>query len=1120
MSMFSRQKVGLIAVFALAFSLFFTERPRAQAYLETYGQNRVQYRKYSWKYFDTKHFRIYHYDAAGRQLARYIAEQAEKDIVVVEKRLGGEFPHRFNIVLYNNYDEYRQTNVGLKYDSQFENVPAGTVDLVGDRLVVYFTGIHSDLRRQLRSGMSRVVMERMLFGESFRQMVKNAVLLNLPAWTTDGFIAYLVDGWDAKTNNDWKNLLEEYPHKGFYELGEMKPELAGKAFWKFVTERYGETSMKNLLYTMELKSSLNEGIKMVFGQNVKKTYDSCVAYYKNVFAQEATRTETPDSASALLEIDIPKETGVVRTVKVSPRGNDVAYVSWKYGEYQVYIQKTENEKTRSLILEGGRQDYNEVNPDPNYPLLAWSNNGYKLAMVYKKGTQTRIRIYSSLKAKIENYIIPPNRFDRVTGLCFMENDDKLVLSAIKKSQTDLYEFTIKGNKIKNITNDAWDDTQPWFVSGGAHKGILFLSNRPQPNMNVPIGVNELPVGPMNVFFYDTKTESPVLMRCTNITKGEINQPIQYGNDNFAYLYDLNGVQNKYVVMFKRDVHNMDSAYSVPVTNYSHSLLNHQYNPASKQVADVMQQGDKMKIYFKPLMVPDSNFVPKPLTQALLVDTKSPDTTTSGFLNIKALTIPEVEYDEVEDSTGRPVSVMKSGNAFQSEFTDTATSAPATKKVRKAKEKSSILGLAALPVGPDSTYLKMKADAYRLNFKPDFFTIRLDNSILFNKYQSVRYNGGSYSNPDLSGLLTVSLNDALENHRFTGGFRLPINFSGFTYFLEYENFTRRTDWGVLYMRTQNNYNYAVNFADPSGNIVYTEYTEGKLATNIIQGYANFPLDRIRSVRMTLGFRTDALDYKAIDTISLTYLPRDKQYWTMSRVEYVFDNSTSPTMNIHRGFRYKFFGEYMYQMNDNGGGVYNVGTDFRFYQKLYRNAILATRLAGAHSGGEQKILYTMGGVDNWINPQYSNFSPSSGNTTYAFQALATSMRGYPQNARNGNTYAVFNGEVRVPIFSTFTNRPIQSAFLRHMQVVGFMDVGSAWNGLLPNADANTRTYTLGPDNQGQNVILNLNVTGQSGLAMGYGAGLRTMLLSYFMRLDAAWNIEGRTKPIWYFSLGTDF
>ncbi len=34
------------------------------------------------------------------------------------------------------------------------------------------------------------------------------------------------------------------------------------------------------------------------------------------------------------------------------------------------------------------------------------------------------------------------------------------------------------------------------------------------------------------------------------------------------------------------------------------------------------------------------------------------------------------------------------------------------------------------------------------------------------------------------------------------------------------------------------------------------------------------------------------------------------------------------------------------------------------------------------------------------------------------------------------------------------------------------------------------------------------------------MRTTLLGYFVRVDAAWNIEGIRKPLWYLSFGTDF
>lgn len=1115
-----------ITVVAVAFCTVLTIGAEAQTYLETFGQNRVQYRKFNWRYYDTKHFRVYHYDAAGRKLARYVAEQAENDITVVEHKLGGQFPKRFNIIVYNSYDEYRQTNIGLKNDDhEQDNNAGGTVDLVGDKLVVYYTGVHTDLRRQLRSGMAHVVMERMIFGENFRQMVKNAVLLNLPAWTTTGFIAYLVDGWDPEANSQWKNLLEAKPKASFHELGEQYPELAGKAFWKFVYENYGDNNVKNLLYTMQLKTSLNQSTKMIMGLKVKKAYDSCIAFYKGVYAVDAAKTEAPDSNHILLEIPVPKDNTQIRNIRVSPRGKDVAYVSWRDGEYKVYIQNTQKEQNKSLLLEGGKLDYNEK-PDPDYPLLAWSNNGYKLAIMYRKGRETRLRIYDALKAKIFNYVIPKSRFDRVLGLTFMEEDDKLVFSAIRRSQTDLYSFTIRGSRLTYITNDAWDDTQPFFVSGGSRRGILFLSNRPKPNLNVPLQVNELPTGPMNIFFYDTKTKRSELLQCSHITTGNITQPIQYGPDNFAFLYDSSGIRNKYVIVFGRDVNNMDSAIAIPVTNYPQNIINHQYTPGSNEVADVLQSGKTYKVYYRKLNVPGVN--DNTVLPHTSLDQPAPDLPSSNT------SFMDSTMDSF-NSYGRGYQyepVIKGGNTFQTEFADdnTNTQQPANTAATEP-EQDTVADMSAEAAddtdnGPDSTYLKMRSRPYMLSFKPDFFSVKVDNSVLFTQYQSYQSGGGQYTNPSLGGMITVSLNDLMENHRFTGGFRIPINFSGLTYFMQYQNFSGRVDWGLLFLHSETYQNYNVTYTDSSNRPILQKQQLGKNITNMLQGSASYPFDRIRSVRMTLGLRQDVLNFKSEDTLSLTYdIPNKKQYWGLSRVEYVFDNSISPEMNIRKGFRYKVFGEYLYGLNNGVGGGYNAGLDFRYYTPLYKHVTFGTRVAYAHSGGKQKILYYLGGVDNWINPQYNNYVPASSGDNYAFQAIATNLRGYEQNTFNGNNYGVVNMEVRLPVLGTFLKRPVQSSILKNLQLIAFADAGSAWTGFVPNAENTERNYVFpspGSTTPGQfnNVSLVLTVPGSKQFGLGYGAGLRTTLLGYFMRLDAAWNIDGRTKPIWYFSLGTDF
>lgn len=1090
----------------------------AQANLEKYGQNRLQYRTFKWKYYDTKHFRIYHYDRSGRELARYVAEQVENDIAVLERKIGGQFPGRFNIILYNSYDEYKQTNIGRKYDSQLQDVPAGTVDLVGDKLIVYYTGVHTDLRRQTRAGMATVIMERMLFGETLKEVVRNAILLNLPEWTMSGFIAYLVDGWDAKTNSDWKNLMGTYPDVGFYKLAEVNPELAGKAFWKYVSDRFGENNMKNLVYTIQLKSSLNQGVKMTLGMKVKAAYDSVIAFYDNIYAQDNAAREIPDSSTALIEIDVPKDGTVLRDIRVAPKGYDVAYVTWKDGEYKVNIQNTKKNQSVSTILEGGKLDYG-ADPDPNYPLITWSNTGYKLAILYKKGRETRLRIYNSLKAQIENYLIPENRFDRVLGITFMEDDDKLIFSAVKKSQTDLYEFTIRGKRMKNITDDPWDDLQPWYVSGGSKRGILFISNRPKPNIDVPLEVNELPTGPMNVYFYNTTTRRKELLQISDVKTGNVTQPIQYGPENYAYLYDHNGMRNQYIVALKNDRNNMDSAYSIPATNYSSNILSHQYNPVSNQVADVVQQGGKYKVYYKPLQK--------------IKDVKAKD--------IEPTTLLQSEYNKKKSvltngSTSKAEEeepLLQRGNAFQTEFENEGKTEKSN-AVEKRKERNAEM-IADQAAGDeeddntvDSTYINMRAYPYKLSFKPDFLTVRLDNSVLFNKYQPAGQNGNHFVNPKIAGLVTISLDDLMEDYRFTGGFRLPVDLKNTsTYFLQFENSRHRVDWSLLYLRQNYVNNYVVTYVDSFNNPVLDNEQRSKTTTNMIQGTVSYPFNKFESVRMQLGVRSDVSNFKAQDTLSLSFpLPDSKQYWLMSRAEYVFDNTINPAINIYNGFRYKFFLEYMMRVNGSGS-FYNFGTDFRYYKKIYKNFIWAARGAFAHSAGSSKILYFLGGVDNWLlpsNKRYANDVPIRSGEQYAFQALATNLRGYEQNSYNGNSYAVFNTEFRLPVLATFIKKPIQSAMLRNFQVVTFADIGSAWYGFWPTG-GNVRNDKIFPSPgspqyyQSSSIVTVDDTKGK--FALGYGAGVRTTVFGYFLRFDTAWNIYNHKKtPIWHFSFGTDF
>lgn len=280
--------------------------------------------------------------------------------------------------------------------------------------------------------------------------------------------------------------------------------------------------------------------------------------------------------------------------------------------------------------------------------------------------------------------------------------------------------------------------------------------------------------------------------------------------------------------------------------------------------------------------------------------------------------------------------------------------------------------------------------------------------------------------------------------------------------------------------------------------------------------------MRSLRATLGPRFDKIVINSEDPISLR-LPDFKTTYGQLSLEYVFDNTSTPAQNIWNGLRYKIFADVFSQISkesntSDGKFVYNAGFDARHYLPIYRNIIWAVRAAGDFSWGPQKVVYYLGGVDNWLKPRFNSANQPSNDNTYAYQSLAVNLRGFDQNVANGNNDLVINSEVRAPVFTSFFNKPINNAFLRNFQLIQFFDLGTAWNGSYNKIERPNVTYQSLPSP----ISARIKAGGIGPFAGGYGFGARSTLLGYFLRVDAAWQMKGvfRGKPSWYFSMGLDF
>ena len=96
----------VIYVFLLVASLPFFST--AQVNTVEFGKNRLQYKKFNWKFYQSPNFNVY-YNEGGLELAKYITQMAEEELPELENNIEYSLQRRANIVIYNNYDDHEST---------------------------------------------------------------------------------------------------------------------------------------------------------------------------------------------------------------------------------------------------------------------------------------------------------------------------------------------------------------------------------------------------------------------------------------------------------------------------------------------------------------------------------------------------------------------------------------------------------------------------------------------------------------------------------------------------------------------------------------------------------------------------------------------------------------------------------------------------------------------------------------------------------------------------------------------------------------------------------------------------------------------------------------------------
>lgn len=1063
----------------------------------SFGKNRVQFNEFVWSFYRYEKYDVY-FNEDGRNLADYTAEYAEEIIPRIEAFFDYTLEKRVLFIVYNRLSDFRQSNIGLVTGNDDYNI-GGTTTVNRNKVFLYFEGNYDDFDIQITAAVTRILINEMISGTDLIDNVANATLSNIPKWYTEGLIAYLSQQWDIQTENFVKDGILRGKYEKFNRLTGQDATYAGHSFWKYIADTYGESVIPSVLYLTSISKSIKTGFSNVLGLTLKElTYD-WTGYYLNQFEGQDEKPEVPETGKLLKRT---KKGVVYQRIKISPTGNYLTYATNDRGLYKIWLVNLQNGKKKRIFKREYRLDQII---DYSYPVISWHPSARYIAFITEEKGGLKLYYYnlSEKELTVRNFLY----FDKVLDLSFSNEGTSFVFSGTRNGQTDIFIHDIASATNRPVTDDPADDFQARFIDND--NKILFTSNRISDTLSIAETETERAAS-TQIFIYDVKGNSDVLMRVSDNPYSNKSYPAEVEHNKFLSLADHSGVVNRYISKFDSTVSAVDTAIhyryyteTAPLTQYSRNILEQDYMPESGNVADIIFNKGKYNVYHYPLNEDQQEEQVIPTTsQKLRMKIMAAK---DSVRNIKKDIIP---ISEVADNT-----VITGGDTIPlgSDLIDINKYVFEVEKINAYNEK---LEDVEMEVAIDTTEeRKPRIRLYRPVFYQNNLVTQVDFNFLNASYQA--FTGGAfYFNPGLNVLMKIGANDLFEDLKITGGVRISPDLDANEYLLSFENLKRRLDKQLVFHREAFR-NQGMGDEGPF---------EIKTHSHQLSLVLRYPITQVKSLAATMSYRNDRTVFLSTND---SYLDEPNIYrnWVGLKLEYIHDNTRSLGINLYSGTRYKVFAEVQEQVYKNLYELIVFGADIRNYTPIHRSLIWANRFAWSTSQGSSRIVYYLGGVDNWINfsgrtRTFKPFDeiPIDRTQNYAFQAVGTNMRGFPQNIRNGNNFAVFNSEIRFPVFKYLANYPLSKSFFENFQIVGFFDVGSAWSGPTPWSSKNA--YDSDIIQQGP-ITITIDAD-RPPIVAGYGFGIHTQLLGYFIRLDWAWGIDNRKiQPyVFYFSTSLDF
>ncbi len=375
-------------------------------------------------------------------------------------------------------------------------------------------------------------------------------------------------------------------------------------------------------------------------------------------------------------------------------------------------------------------------------------------------------------------------------MSYSPDGKKLVMSAVKNGQTDLFQYNVLSSNVKQLTNDIYDDKDPIYL---AQNKVLFSSNRYDDTLRL-VQRTEPVASTYDLFSMKLNRGENTLDRVTNTPDFNEFQPLYYDSANFVYLLDKEETIQRQIAYFDSVISHIDTVFhyrhitvSEEMAGYSRNIKEHHFAPSKNKMTQLFFKDGEYFISIENIIEEDEETFDNGGNRINMDESKVGENTVERLDNTRVVyqVYPIVEHQLPETDY----------NKYKFNFEESNKEVEKTELITTDETADSIT-VKKQPVNQSSIDL-VSTPKFRLPavtpYTTKFSAIDVHSEFNFNYTSQIyqRYLGGlGYMNTKIAMENYAIMSDMFNDYEIMGGIRISLDWSVKEYYLKYTNRSKR------------------------------------------------------------------------------------------------------------------------------------------------------------------------------------------------------------------------------------------------------------------------------------------------------------------------------------------